>query len=296
MADDRRKDGRHGPRRAVRGGAAGDARRRSGGAGSGRCAGRAGCCGSGNAAPRRGGMFRHPPSWIAALGGWGGLGGVTAAGIVGLAVGFWSPDTGGRPERRAALVAVGRRVQPGPFGTGTGERRCLTHPRPSAPARPEKRRTGRGIKIALAVSLALNLLVAGLVGGAVLSRPDPGEAPAIRTLGLGPFALALPREARDDIRRRIEDRHGRRAAQPGGGRAQSLAVRQALLAEPFDSEAAARALGRSREAAMLLQAQGHGALIETLEGMSAAERAVVADRLERALRRLARREPEDGDR
>jgi hypothetical protein len=47
---------------------------------------------------------------------------------------------------------------------------------------------------------------------------------------------------------------------------------------------------------MALQAQGHGALIETLEGMSAAERALVADRLARALRRLARREPEDGDR
>jgi hypothetical protein len=28
----------------------------------------------------RGGLFRHPPSWIAALGGWGGFGGVTAAG------------------------------------------------------------------------------------------------------------------------------------------------------------------------------------------------------------------------
>jgi uncharacterized membrane protein len=141
------------------------------------------------------------------------------------------------------------------------------------------------------VSLALNLLVAGLVGGAVLSRPDPGEAPAIRTLGLGPFALALPREARDDIRRRIETDMGELRRNRRGGRAQSLAVRQALLAEPFDSEAAARALGRSREAAMALQAQGHGALIETLEGMSAAERAVVADRLERALRRLARREP-----
>jgi hypothetical protein len=77
-------------------------------------------------------------------------------------------------------------------------------PASRSPGPDEKRRTGRGIKIALAVSLALNLLVAGLVGGAVLSRPDPGEAPAIRTLGLGPFALALPREARDDIRRRIE--------------------------------------------------------------------------------------------
>jgi uncharacterized membrane protein len=169
-------------------------------------------------------------------------------------------------------------------------------PETQRPDPPEKRRTGRGIKIALAVSLALNLLVAGLVGGAVLSRPDPGEAPAIRTLGLGPFALALPREARDDIRRRIETDMGelrRNRAEVGRS---LMAVRQALLAEPFDSAAAARALGRSREAAMLLQAQGHGALIETLEGMSAAERALVADRLERALRRLARREPEDGDR
>lgn len=42
--------------------------------------------------PKRAGVLRRPPSWIAALGGWGGLGGVTAAGLVGLAVGFWSPD------------------------------------------------------------------------------------------------------------------------------------------------------------------------------------------------------------
>jgi hypothetical protein len=41
---------------------------------------------------RRGGLFRNPPRLVAALGGWGGFGGVTAAGLVGLAVGFWSPD------------------------------------------------------------------------------------------------------------------------------------------------------------------------------------------------------------
>lgn len=44
------------------------------------------------AAPaRRRGRFA-PPAFVAALGGWGGLGGVTAAGLVGLAVGFWSPE------------------------------------------------------------------------------------------------------------------------------------------------------------------------------------------------------------
>jgi hypothetical protein len=42
--------------------------------------------------PRRSVFAPRTPSWVAALGGWGGFGGVTAAGIVGLAVGFWSPD------------------------------------------------------------------------------------------------------------------------------------------------------------------------------------------------------------
>jgi uncharacterized membrane protein len=155
---------------------------------------------------------------------------------------------------------------------------------PEAPPR----RSGRGIKIALAVSLALNLLVAGLVGGAILGRPAPGEAPAIRTLGLGPFALALPREARDEVRDRIEAdmaevRHNRAEI----GRS-LMAVRSALLSEPFDRDAADRALGQSREAAIALQAQGHGALLDTLESMSAAERTVVAERMMRTLRRIAR--------
>lgn len=37
-------------------------------------------------------LWRDPPALVAALGGWGGFGGVTAAGIFGLAVGFWSPE------------------------------------------------------------------------------------------------------------------------------------------------------------------------------------------------------------
>jgi uncharacterized membrane protein len=151
-----------------------------------------------------------------------------------------------------------------------------------------RRRTGRGIKIALALSLALNLLVAGLVGGAILARPAPGEAPAIRTLGLGPFALALPREARDEVRDRIEaDMAELRRNRAEIGRS-LMAVRRALVSDPFDRHAAERALGRSREAAIALQAQGHGALLDTLESMSAAERAVVAERMGRTLRRMAR--------
>jgi hypothetical protein len=47
---------------------------------------------------------------------------------------------------------------------------------------------------------------------------------------------------------------------------------------------------------MALQAQGHGALLDTLEGMSRGGTGVVADRLARALRRLAAAGTGDGDR
>jgi RNA polymerase sigma-70 factor (ECF subfamily) len=103
---------------------------------------RAGRRGTPPAAGAAGRDVRSRPSWIAALGGWGGLGGVTAAGIVGLARGLLVARHGRRHQRRAALVAVGRRVQPGPRGTGTGERRCLTPERPEAHPGPPKSAPG----------------------------------------------------------------------------------------------------------------------------------------------------------
>lgn len=155
---------------------------------------------------------------------------------------------------------------------------------------PRTRGAGRGIKIALAVSLALNLLVAGLVGGAVLRRGGPDEAPAIRALGLAPFAIALPREGRDDMRRRIEADAPRLRAERARIGDSLREVRRALLADPFDREAAAAALARSREAATALQGIGHSALLDTLEEMTVEDRAEVARRLGRAMRWMARRD------
>jgi len=164
---------------------------------------------------------------------------------------------------------------------------------PETPEGPEAnpqtpRGAGRWVKIALAVSLSLNLLIIGLVGGAILGRAGSPEAPAIRSLGLGPFAFALPRESRDDIRQRMttdlpELRRNR--AEIG---ASLLSVRRALLQEPFDRDAVSAALGRSRDAAFTIQSQAHEALLLALEEMTPAERAEVAERLGRTLRRMAR--------
>lgn len=147
---------------------------------------------------------------------------------------------------------------------------------------------GRWVKIALAVSLALNLAVIGLVSGAMLSGGGPRDnaaAPALRTLGLGPFVFALPREDRTELRGRIEARgEPLRVERRALGRALRV-VRDALLAEPFDRAAAEAAFARSRASVTELQEAGHTALLDQIETMTAEERADLADRLGRAMRR-----------
>lgn len=156
------------------------------------------------------------------------------------------------------------------------------------PERMPSRPTGRGIKIALAVSLALNLLIVGLVVGTILSvgnwRSDPDRSPALRALGLGPFALALERDDRVALRDRLRGADLGQGQRAIGGSMRD--VQRALRSDPFDRELAAAGLSRSRDAAETLQAQGHGALLDMLADMSAADRAALADRLNRALRRM----------
>lgn len=152
-------------------------------------------------------------------------------------------------------------------------------------------RCGRGVKIALGLSLALNLLIVGLVVGALIAvgpGRSGGDDPRLRTLGLGPFAIALPREDREAVTDRI-DRDALRVERRALGR--NLAqLRGAIVAEPFDRDAAEVALAGSRQAAAALQGQAHVALLDQIETMSADERAELAERLGRALRRMGGRD------
>jgi Spy/CpxP family protein refolding chaperone len=154
------------------------------------------------------------------------------------------------------------------------------------------RRGARGLKIALGLSLGLNLLIVGLVVGAVTSigsgRPMGDDDPRLRSLGLGPFAIALPRDERQAVTDRI-DRAALRADRREMGQAMAD-LRAALLAEPFDRAAAEAALNRSRDAASAAQGQGHRALLDHLETLDAAERAALVERLGRALRRMGGRD------
>lgn len=152
----------------------------------------------------------------------------------------------------------------------------------SPPAKP-----GRGLKIALALSLALNLSIAGLVAGAWLSDHGPRSdrrSPS-RDLAFGPVTDALSPEDRRALRREFLARAPEFRAARQEARAELATLLAALRAEPFDPAALSTALAaiQTRNSDRLEIGR---TLIETrLLSMDAADRRAFADRLDAALRR-----------
>lgn len=156
-------------------------------------------------------------------------------------------------------------------------------------------RTAGWVKALLALSLALNLGVAGLAAGAFLRDGGPPGRDD-RAFGFGPLGEALDREDRKALRSAFFQsfpklREGRAAL-----RADFDALVAALRAEPFDPAAldAALATIAARNTEML--DTGRDLIATRLRSMDAAGRAAFADRLENALSRAARHSREWGGR
>lgn len=154
---------------------------------------------------------------------------------------------------------------------------------------------GRGLKWALALSLALNLLIVGFAAGAAWrfagKEGDHRRWGPERGMSGAPFVRALPREARRELGRTMR---GDLRALPSRGERQALYGRmvEALRAEPFDTARVQDILQTQAETAQALQGAAQEAWLEIVSGMSADERAEVADRLEEALRRHRERRQE----
>lgn len=148
-------------------------------------------------------------------------------------------------------------------------------PKPAAP---------RWMRILLVVSLAFNLLILGLVLGAVL-RGGPHDRRIARDMGGAPFVMALAPADRAAL---IGEFH----AEPGSLREDRRLLRErfhallaALRAERFDRKAVQDLLAAQRGAAADRQAVGERLLLDRLEAMAPEARAAYADRLEHSLRR-----------
>ncbi len=140
-------------------------------------------------------------------------------------------------------------------------------------------RLWRGV---LVVSLALNLAVAGIIGGAMVSgRLGERASPRI-DFGVGPVARALS----DDERRAIgRELRADRSLRGHDFRGQMAAVAASLRADPYDPAVTLALLEEQADRLSQVQARARMAVLDRIAAMPPERRQAFADRLEQELRR-----------
>jgi uncharacterized membrane protein len=108
--------------------------------------------------------------------------------------------------------------------------------------------TGRGLRLALMASLALNVLFIGAVGGTLIWSRHSGWRPHGRHGGLMAFTQTLPPERGEALRRKIESQEMVLEPLREAERQARDAARSALMTEPFDIEKFKAALERAADA------------------------------------------------
>ena len=144
-------------------------------------------------------------------------------------------------------------------------------------ARPKR----RWVTVLLTVSLALNLLVAGVALGTVyrVKGGDHGKAPP----GFGPALYrALLKEDRKALRKELSERHVRGAKM----RTEDFAALEAALrAEPFNPGAVQALLQQQAQAMAELQSDLQVEWLTLISAMTDTERQTYADRLQQVVAR-----------
>jgi uncharacterized membrane protein len=145
---------------------------------------------------------------------------------------------------------------------------------------PAGQRAGRGLKIALILSLTLNLLVLGIVGGSILAHGWGDDPRRVRDVGFGPYTEALSPEDRKALLQGFmkampDFRKEREAA-----RADMVRLADAIRTEPFD-RATVEAVMNDQAARIRDRIElGRALLLDRLEAMGPEARAALADRME----------------
>lgn len=148
-----------------------------------------------------------------------------------------------------------------------------------------RRAAGRGwLRWVLAGSLALNLLVAGLVAGAFLRGDAPGRSMRL-DLSIFPYTQAFAPEDRAALLRDWRARGPAPREIAAQRQAEQRAVLAALRADPFVPATLEAAMAMRLDQAQAHQALGQAILVERLRALDPAARALYADRLEDAIAR-----------
>lgn len=143
-----------------------------------------------------------------------------------------------------------------------------------------KPKTGKAVRIALAVSVALNLAVIGIVAGALLRDGPRGRF--IRELDFGPYGEAFSPADRAAMRDAFLSRDVNMRDMRDQMRSEGAALVALLRAETLDLSKLS-ALMQAQQGRMLDRIDlGRELVAERIAAMSAQERRAFADRLERA--------------
>lgn len=147
---------------------------------------------------------------------------------------------------------------------------------------PLTARCPRWVKIALGLSLALNLAIAGVVVGFMMRAAPLRDGHT----GMGyaaPYVIALPREARREVFGAI--RSNEAVPKRSARRAQYAEMIDALGADPFDRDRVQAILVRQGSAVAQIQDVSQAAWLTAVSEMDAAERSKYIKRIENVLRR-----------
>lgn len=142
----------------------------------------------------------------------------------------------------------------------------------------------RWLKIALAVSVVLNLLFIGLAAGRVF-----GPGPFGRAWHFERAAEALPPAEAEEFRATMRRHRSEMAEDFKAARRAREEVREALRAEPFDRARLERVLAEVRQRSDAAQQSVHAALVEAASRMSHEGR----ERLSRWERHMRPRTPRE---
>ncbi|APO87104.1 periplasmic heavy metal sensor [Marivivens sp. JLT3646] len=146
-----------------------------------------------------------------------------------------------------------------------------------------KSRMRLGLRILLIASLALNVMIVGVVAGGIMKGRSPGPFGGF-DMTIGPFAEALGDDDRRAIRAELRDRRDIRPPRYEDRIAAMEGFLDSVRAENFDPSAIEAMFAEQRARASNAMEAGQQALLNRITAMDNDERARFAERLERELR------------
>ncbi len=155
----------------------------------------------------------------------------------------------------------------------------------------EKPPMGRRIRLVLFVSLALNLVVIGLVAGVVFKGGPPPRGTSRGFETVLPYSRAFTEDQRQDLRRELRKSFApRKDDKRGGGMVESYREALEVLREdPFERARFDAVIGKQKALAEKRHGSGQELLIKYLEAMTPQERAAYAVRLEAEIVKMSQR-------